>query len=74
MNIEKWWDEINKYAKENFMRFLIGNKSDLVDQRKVSYGEARALANKLNIYYAETSAKYNINVSVFFNKLLQKII
>ena len=50
-HIEKWLDEINKYAKENVMRFLIGNKSDLVDKRKVSYEEARALANRLNIYY-----------------------
>ena len=65
-HIEKWLDEINKYAKENVMRFLIGNKSDLVDKRKISYEEARALANRLNIYYVETSAKNNINISDFF--------
>ena len=65
-HIEKWLDEINKYAKENVLRFLIGNKSDLVDKRKVSYEEARALANRLNIYYVETSAKNNINISDFF--------
>jgi Ras-related protein Rab-1A len=65
-HVEKWLEEINKYAKENVMRFLIGNKSDLVNERQVSYEEVRALANKLNIYYVETSAKNNINVSDFF--------
>lgn len=65
-HVERWLEEINKYAKENVMRFLIGNKSDLVNERKVSYEEVRALANKLNIYYVETSAKNNINISDFF--------
>ena len=65
-HVEKWLEEINKYAKENVMRFLIGNKSDLVDKRQVSYEEVRILANKLNIYYVETSAKNNINIIDFF--------
>ena len=71
-HVEKWLEEINKYAKENVMRFLIGNKSDLVDKRQVTYEEVRALANRLNIYYVETSAKNNINISDFFEKATQE--
>ena len=71
-HVEKWLGEINKYAKENVMRFLIGNKSDLVDKRVVKYEEVRALANKLKIYYVETSAKNNINISDFFEKATQE--
>ena len=65
-HIEKWLSEINKYAKENVLRFLIGNKSDLIYKRKVPYEEVMALANKLNISYIETSAKDASNINEFF--------
>ena len=41
---------------------LLGNKSDLVAQRKVSSEEAAALARELSIPFLETSAKDATNV------------
>lgn len=36
---------------------LVANKVDLVHLRKVSENEGRAMANRLNLPYMETSAK-----------------
>ena len=66
-HIERWLSEINKYAKENVLRFLRGNKADLVDQRAVPYEELQGLASRLKIPYIETSAKNNINIEKFFS-------
>jgi hypothetical protein len=58
--------DINKYAKENVLKFLIGNKSDLVNDIKVLYEEARALASQMNTTYFSLSAKKNENINEFF--------
>ena len=66
IHVEKWLQEINKFAKENVLKFIIGNKADLVDDRCVTYDEARTLSQKLKIPYLETSAKSSFNVNEFF--------
>jgi GTPase SAR1 family protein len=35
--------EIDKFAKENVLKFLVGNKCDLKDKRKVSTEEGQNL-------------------------------
>ena len=49
--------------KPNIQKVLIGNKIDLVDDRKISNEEAQNLADEHNIPYFETSAKLDKNVS-----------
>ena len=48
---------------------LVGNKIDLVDQRKVQQEDAENLAKELNISYIETSAKEGENVEEVFEML-----
>ena len=37
--------------------FLIGNKSDMAEQREVTYNEAAQFAKENGLIFAETSAK-----------------
>ena len=59
-------EDINKYAKENVLKFVVGNKSDLVQEKEVKYEEARALASEMNATYFNVSAKENENINEFF--------
>ena len=53
---------------------LVGNKQDLEKERKVTYDEAKQLADSWLIEYIETSAKTNYNCKESFEKLAQKIV
>ena len=67
-HIEKWLNEIDKYAKENVLKFLVGNKIDLFDSRNVSFDEGKNISEKYNIMFFETSAKDNIDIQELFEK------
>ena len=65
-HVKRWMEDINKYAKENVLKFLIGNKADLKNEIQVSYEEARALASQMKTTYFSVSAKKNENINEFF--------
>ena len=65
-HVKRWMEDINKFAKENVLKFLIGNKADLKDDIQVSYEEARALSSQMKAIYFSVSAKKNENVNEFF--------
>lgn len=52
---------------------LVGNKSDLTEERSVSYEEGEKLAKQFNCEFLETSAKQGINVDQAFHDLVRKI-
>lgn len=59
--------------KDEFPMTLVGNKSDLENERTVSTAEAQDLGRKLKIPYLESSAKQRINVDAAFHDLVRAI-
>lgn len=43
-NVKQWLSEIDRYASDNVNKLLVGNKSDLEDNRVVSYDTAKVRA------------------------------
>ncbi|MFX0072671.1 MAG: Rab family GTPase [Candidatus Hermodarchaeota archaeon] len=70
-NINKWFGDIKRSFKsqENLVIYLVGNKGDLKDDRKISEDDAEALAEDLNITYLETSALSGENIMFLFHKI-----
>jgi Ras-related protein Rab-1A len=74
ISITEWLKQIEKHAKENVFKFLVGNKSDLVEQRKVSYDEAKQYADEHELPYIETSAKEGININELFDSSIKSFL
>ena len=73
-NIEKWLNDVKSQSNPNVKIFLIGNKADLEDKRKVARIEGEKFYNdhKLN-YFIETSAKTGFNVQNVFIKAAKEL-
>ncbi len=52
-----WIEEVRANIKAEIPVLLVGNKSDLTDQRAVSLEEINNFTRDFNLYYMETSAK-----------------
>ncbi len=63
-----WIEEARKNSG-NIPGILIGNKTDLLDQRVVSREEAEAFAAQAGLQYIETSAKMDENVGDAFRQV-----
>ncbi|OLY82764.1 GTP-binding protein ypt1 [Smittium mucronatum] len=72
-NVERWLQEIGRYASEGVNKLLVGNKSDLEDDRTVDYTQAKEFADQLGIPFLETSAKDSTNVEQAFLTMAKQI-
>jgi len=62
----KWIEEVRTNIKFEIPLLLVGNKSDLSDQRAISMKEVKQFAKDFNLHYIETSAKTGESVDDCF--------
>jgi len=67
-------EEVNKFANKGISKVLIGNKTDLTSERKITTQDGEALAKHFGMKFLETSAKDSSNVTEAFKLIVQEII
>ena len=72
-NVESWMNEVVKKGKKDIQFLLLGNKSDLVNDRLVSEEKGIEKARELNMRLFEASALDKTNVNEAFNYLIKEI-
>jgi GTPase SAR1 family protein len=66
-SIDYWTNELNEALESGtFKLFLVGNKSDLIEERKITREMAESVASKMGMTYFETSSKTGQGVSEMF--------
>ena len=68
-HIKNWIADIDKFAKINVMKVLVGNKIDLIDKRVISKEEGINLSKKYKIKFFETSAMLGEGVREMFENI-----
>lgn len=75
LKAKNWFAEINKHRESNnIVIALVGNKTDLEHQRKVSREEGEAYAVSNDMMFMETSAKTPENVMELFHEVGFKLL
>ena len=69
----EWIEELHKNADANIVIALVGNKLDLIQDRKILKEEALKFAEENGLFYYECSAKTGENVSDIFIDVMLKI-
>lgn len=72
--VNDWLIEIEKNAPNAVYKILIGNKSDLLEARQVSFDQGKELADTYGMKFIETSAKSSTNVENAFITMTEDII
>lgn len=75
LGLQKWIDEVRRYAASNVLLILVGNKCDLEGEREVDFSEAEEMGEYVpEIHYVmETSAKDSTNIEEAFYCLANEL-
>jgi Ras-related protein Rab-6A len=66
---KRWIADVRAQRGNDVIIVLVGNKTDLTEQREVTSAEVEARASEEDIMFIETSAKDNSNIKLLFRRL-----
>lgn len=72
--LSSWLTDLQALAVKNAYIILVGNKSDLADDRQIEESEAEEFANRYSLIRLETSAKTGDGVADAFARLGQGVL
>jgi len=68
-DIVEWYNNVKNQNLEDVKFFLVANKSDLVNERKVSQQQGDEMAKRINAEFIEVSAVAGNNIEELFNSI-----
>lgn len=72
--VDRWIEDVHRERGEDVLIALVGNKSDLAEQRQVSPAEGEAKARSFSAaVFLETSAKTGAGVKTLFVEIAQAL-
>ena len=72
-NVKSWVSQIHEEISDKVVIYLVGNKVDMEEERKVTTEEGQKLAEELGVPFIETSAKSGLNIDEIFNDIVERI-
>ena len=72
-NVSRWLKELRDHADANIVIMLVGNKKDLRHMRQVNTDESKEFCKAHKLFFIETSALADSNVSIAFETILKEI-
>ena len=72
-NLDKWLSDLKTNGEEKISIILIGNKSDLEEERKITTEQGKEKAEFYKLAFMETSALNGNNIEKAFNELITDV-
>ena len=72
-NLDKWLSDLKTNGEEKISIILIGNKSDLEEDRKITTEQVKEKAEFYKLAFMETSALNGNNIEKAFNELITDV-